>query len=46
MSTFLDLAKLKKGTLFTLKKKRASPKLDKRYNYNVIIVGDAKISEN
>jgi hypothetical protein len=38
MSTVLDLAKLRRGTLFPLKK-RAFPKLVKHYNFNVILVG-------
>jgi hypothetical protein len=44
----LDLEKLKKGDsiYFIYFKKRASPKLVKRYNYNIIILGDVKISEN
>jgi hypothetical protein len=41
------MAKLKKGdSIYFFKKKRASPKLVKHYNYNVIIIRDAKISEN
>jgi hypothetical protein len=40
----VDLAKLKRKTVYF--KKREYPKLIKNYNYNVIIVGDAKISEN
>jgi hypothetical protein len=39
LTPVLDLAKLKKGTLFTLKK-RTSPKLAERYDYSVIIVGE------
>jgi hypothetical protein len=38
LQAVLDLAKLKKGTLFTLKK-RTSSKLAERYDYSVTIVG-------
>jgi hypothetical protein len=38
IDAMLDLEKLKKGTLFTLKI-RASSKLVKHYNYKIIIVG-------
>jgi hypothetical protein len=45
MYAVLDLAKLKKEDSVCLKK-NCAPKLVKRYNYNVIIVGDAKISKD
>jgi hypothetical protein len=41
----LDLAKLKKGDSIYFKK-RTSPKLAEGYDYSVIIVRDANISEN
>jgi sortase (surface protein transpeptidase) len=41
----LDLAKLKKGDSIYFKQKNV-PKLAERYDYIVIIVGGAKISEN
>jgi hypothetical protein len=41
-----QLHKIKEGGSIYIKKKKASLKLVKRYYYNIILVGNTKISEN